>query len=129
MTIDLDAGERIDRRARALHAEALAQVPGRTLLQLQGRRTRAGQAVARPRTLAWGLGAAFAAMFAIAVGLRPGAQVTAPQTAGVAAADPAAAAGEAGATDGLQDAFLALEEDPDFYLWLASADAQPLAME
>ena len=27
------------------------------------------------------------------------------------------------------DAYAVLDEDPDLYLWLASADAQPLAME
>jgi hypothetical protein len=130
MTTEHIAGDHVDRRARALHAEAVARVPGPTLLQLQAHRMRARHVPARPpRGLAWAAGAAFAAVFAVAVGLRPPTPGADAAADAVATTEPESTYAGAGAPDGLNDAFAALDEDPDLYLWLASADAQPLAME
>jgi hypothetical protein len=68
----------------------------------------------------WPLGAAFAAaaVVALAIGLRPH-----PATSPTAAPAPAVATINAG------DATAALDRNPDFYAWLASPDAEQLAME
>jgi hypothetical protein len=68
----------------------------------------------------WPLGAAFAAVavLAIAVGLRPH-----PATPSTTTAAPVVAATDA------DDATAPLDRNPDFYAWLASPDAEQLAME
>jgi hypothetical protein len=130
MTTHDVGGDALDRRARALHAEAVAHVPGPTLLQLQARRAGVRRAAGRPgRAFAWAAGAAFAAVFAIAVGLRADLPGTDPAPDALATAESATPPATQAAPDAMQDAFAALDEDPDLYLWLASVDAQPLAME
>lgn len=111
-----------ERRLRKAHATALEAVSPRTRLQLQLRRGAA--TYERPpamRRLAWPLVATCAAA-ALAIGL--GVQWRQPSPgdkAPVLATTIPASNGE--------DAYLALEESPDFYLWLASEDAALLAME
>ena len=109
------------RRARELHAASLDALSPRVRAQLRVRR----QAATAPRTLRrardWRWAAAPALALALAFGLpRLGGQppVT-DDTAQVAAA--AAAAVEA--------PVVPLEQDPEFYAWLASADALALASE
>ena len=125
-----------DRRMRALHAEAVAQVPARTLYQLRVRAAASargpvpapGQDRAKARTrphAGWWLAAASAAVFALALGLRdpaplPSVDDTLPPLASVAEAANAAE---------FEDGLAALEEDPDLYVWLASQDGLILAME
>jgi hypothetical protein len=126
MTTDKDSLRELDRAARALHAEAVEHVPARTLQQLRNRRTSASPVRARPvRAFGWAAAAACAAVFAIAIGLRfdrDGAS-TPTDAQIVAATDPSTADG------GYDDALASYDEDPDLYLWLASSDAQPLAVE
>jgi anti-sigma-K factor RskA len=124
---DNDRMRELDRTVRALHAEAVDHVSRRTLQQLRTRRsiaTRTPPARAT-RALGWTIATACAAVFAVALGLRfdrDGAST--PADAQLAAtADPSAAEG------GYDDALASYDEDPDLYLWLASGDAQPLAME
>jgi hypothetical protein len=130
MTIQRDeasAGGELDRIARTLHADAVAHVAPRTLAQLRARRSQSAPRpgpLARPRMLGWGLAGAFAALFAVAVGLRM--ELPASSTADSA---PVADAGAPIAGDDALEAYAALDEDPDFYLWLATTDVQPLAME
>ncbi len=121
--------EDFDRQARALHAQAVRQVPSRTLEQLRIRRARGMPTAATPsrgpRVVGWSL-AACAAVFALAIGLqRPGAE-QGPAEAGGARL---AAAGSPVTDADSYDAFATLDEDPDLFLWLASQDALPLAME
>jgi hypothetical protein len=68
----------------------------------------------------WPLGAAFAAaaVIALAIGLRPH-----PATSPMATPTPAFA------TINADDATAPLDRNPDFYAWLASPDAEQLAME
>jgi hypothetical protein len=76
-----------------------------------------------PRSHArWPLGAAFAtaAVLAIAVGLRP-------HGAGPSQTMRMATASAAGVS--ADDATATLDRNPDFYAWLASPDAEQLAME
>lgn len=119
--------DELDRIARGLHAKAIAQVPARTLYELRVRRASAGRANAPawPRLPAWSLAtAAGVAVFALAVGLREDAgQPAAPEPAPMALAEDAAMEVAYG------DALAAFDEDPELFLWLASVDAQPLAME
>ena len=125
-----DMHDDFDRRIRALHAQAVEQLPARTLYELRVRRANAASAATPARSSGraggWWLAAGLAAVFALAVGLRQ------PGLDGVPASDPvpslamASAAADAAAWD---DGLAALDEDPDLYLWLASQDSLILAME
>lgn len=136
MTIDNNmhgaADTQVDRIARALHAQAVAHVPARTLRQLRAPRAAAppARAVHTTRTFGWTAAAAFAAALAIAIGLRPDAVSPTPGNASavptIAVTDVADGGSE---NDAYTDALASLDEDPGFYLWLASSDVQPLAME
>jgi hypothetical protein len=119
------AGE-LDRIARALHAEAIAHVAPRTLMQLRARRARPTTRPAplsSPRALGWGLAAACAAVFALVIGLRMDLPSSADDAATIAQA------GAHSANNDILETYAGLDEDPDFYLWLATTDVQPLAME
>ena len=123
---EASGGGELDRIARVLHTEAVAHVAPRTLAQLRARRTQAAPRpgpLARPRMLGLGLAGGFAALFAVAVGLR----MELPSPADDAA--PIADAATPAASDDLLETYATLDEDPDFYLWLATTDVQPLAME
>lgn len=80
-------------------------------------------AVGETRALSrWPLGAAFAAaaVVALAIGLRS-------HPAGLPLATPATTLAVSGAN--VDDATALLARNPDFYAWLASPDAEQLAME
>lgn len=125
---------RFDALIRAYHAESLRRLSPRVAAQLAQRRNAAlrGQSSAktscmlsRRQMLATGL----AAVCALALGLRF--MPTQPQVA------PADSATMAAATTTLDPAHdhasqalaTALDEDPDFYAWLGSADARQVALE
>ena len=114
------AAGRLDLHARQLHAGALAHVSTPTLARLREARRAATAASsttpARWRS-PWLAGGAMAAALALAVVLRP--EPATPPDAGTGAT--VAATGEEPAGT--------LQEDPVFYLWLASADAPALALE
>nr|WP_298133115.1 hypothetical protein [uncultured Pseudoxanthomonas sp.] len=122
-----DDGTGFDQQARRLHQAALAQVSPQTLMRLRAARHDAGQqapAAGRARTWRWLTATAFSAVLAVGVGVQ-----WLPRTP--QATTPAVTTAVAQA-DSLADELAvpsALDEDPDLYLWLASADAQPLAME
>ncbi|MGI8560580.1 MAG: hypothetical protein ACR2J7_03920 [Luteimonas sp.] len=123
---DAPGGGELDRIARALHAAGVAHVAPRTLMQLRARRTQpaTGRAlISGTRALGWSLAGACAAVFAVAIGLR----MDLPSLAGDPA--PVADAGTQVDNDDALEAYAALDQDPDFYLWLATTDVQPLAME
>ena len=108
-----------DARLYATWQTAVDAVPpalARRLRPAQSR-TRAQRAPAR-----WALGAAVAAaaVFALAIGLRPHAVGTPGAMPPVT--DPIASAGDIGLT-------APLDRSPDFYAWLASPDAEQLALE
>lgn len=113
--------DRFDRALRAQHAAALESLSPATRAQLAQRRLAVLRAPAgrAPHRLRYAL-AAGAAVCALALGLqlRPSGSPAAP------AARPALA--------GMQAAPRAdtlLDEDPEFYAWLASSDARLAAME
>ena len=117
----LPDNERFDAAMRGLHARAVSEVSATTSAQLHRRRHAVLQGEARPRRrFGWPAAAAFASLLVVAIGFGFGLQTT-----GEAPAAPAMAA-----TGGeVEDAYAALDENPDFFLWLASSDATLLAME
>lgn len=107
-----------DAHARGLHAAALTRLSPQTLLRLRAAREQAGRASQR-RPWPWLAATAFSMLLAVMIGVQwlPG-----PQAPTLAAdAGNVANAGDTAAT--------LLEENPDLYLWLASSEAQPMAME
>ena len=113
-----------DARAQGLHAQALREVPPRTLRDLHVRRGATTRARPASRALAWPMAGACAALLAV-VALVPQPEGALPVPGG--APEPIASGQPPAGSDA--DAYAALDEDPDLYLWLASRDAQPLAME
>ena len=115
------AASRFDQVIRQHHANAVERISPRARAQLAQRRNAALRGDVQPRP-AFGLrhaGFAFAAVFAVAVGidLMPSTETPAPApTPQVAATTPATSN-------------TILDEDPDFYAWLASTEVQQLAME
>jgi hypothetical protein len=111
-----------DRRARALHGQALAALSPRASAQLHQQRhaaLAAGTQPSRPaRHWSWASASALALALAFVVPWRS--QHEPAGDARVAQAQAPAVAGTALAT---------LDQDPDFYLWLASSDAVALASE
>jgi hypothetical protein len=117
-----------DARIRQAHAEAVSHLSARTRLQLQLRRGAATATRGKPaatRSFAWPLAAA-CAVGALAIGL----QLRQPEAPGTTPApDPARALASATPDASVADAWTALDESPDLYLWLESDDAAMLAME
>ena len=120
-----DPGQaRFDQAARGAHADALAQVSAATMAQLHRRRNAALAAPAR-RT-PWRLpAAAFASLLVVAAGLGIGLRSLddAPPSAPASAAIPVAV------DPGIETVLDDLDQAPEFYVWLASRDADLLAME
>ena len=109
--------EHLDARLRAAHAVALDRLSPKTQAQLAQRRRRAVAAQDAPRArpvLRWAV--ATLAVCVVAIGLfHP--------TRG-----PVSSAPVASATQGHAPADT-IDDNPDFYLWLASSDATSLASE
>ena len=127
MNGELDNNERIDRIARAIHAEAVDRVPHHTLARLRPRAAAPMRRGWRPSpVLGWSLATACAAVLAWVAGFHmltepagaplPQQQAVAQEPAGATAFDP------------WEDPLMTFEEDPDLFVWLAS-DARSLAME
>lgn len=113
-------GETLDHAAIRAWQASLAHVPPALRRQLRP------QAAPRPRPApGWPLAAACAAG-ALGVGLHLH-RVSAPPIAPVAPMAAVPAAGGNG--DEAASAWAALEQTPDFYLWLASADTAALELE
>ena len=112
--------DRFDQAARAAHAQALEHGSAATMSRLHRRRH---EALARPARTRWRLPvAAFASLVVVAAGLGVGLRMVDPPTAPAA---PALVAAEPGIETVLDD----LDQTPDFYVWLASGDADLIAME
>lgn len=116
---------------RSHHAQALASMSARTQSQLQLRRREATTPARHSamRAFAWPLAAACAAGVLV-VGLQWRQSDTSIRSV------PSPVATSSGAVDATAkpaedefDAYTALDETPELYLWLASSDAATLAME
>ena len=116
-----DGDARFDRALRQHHVEAVERLSPRVRAQLAQRRNAAlrGERVAPAYRMRYAA-AGFAAICALAIGLQFGLM---PSTS-----SPATTTGIASVATGATDTTM-LDEDPEFYAWLASADAQQIAME
>lgn len=125
MTTTAPDHDRFDQAARGAHAAALAHVSAGTLAQLH-RRRHAALSTPAARGLRWRLpAAAFASLLVVATGLGVALRTTgeAPATPGepvIASLEPAT---------GVEGALDDLDQNPEFYAWLASGDADLIAME
>jgi hypothetical protein len=115
----IDGDARFDRALRQHHATAVDRLSPRTRAQLAQRRNTAlrGERVVPAYGMRYAA-AGFAAICALAIGLQ----------FGLMPSPTSPAAGIASATTSSTEATM-LDEDPEFYAWLASADAQQIAME
>jgi hypothetical protein len=115
--------ESFDNAMRELHAQALMHVSPMTRGRLRVGRTAPQRAPIRG--FGWVLASGFAAVFAIAIGLqlqKPPATTVSTQTAASTTPDSSA--------DDVTGLVATLDENPDFYLWLASNDdTLPVALE
>lgn len=117
--------DRFDDAMRRLHAQAVPQVSAGTMAELHRRCHAALAGEARPRRwFGWPVAAAFASVLAVAIVLGIGLQDASHDPA----TTPAIASADAASAD-YDEAFDALDENPDFFVWLASSDATMLAME
>ncbi len=120
-TTDSDA-HAFDAQARQLHRASLEQLSPRTLARLRAARAQA-RAPRPRRAWPWLAATACSGVLAAVIGLQwSGAGDTGSPPAMVASQSAQAGVTERGAAD-------LLDENPELYLWLASAEAPPLAME
>ena len=122
MTTDDPGRARFDQAARRAHADALAQVSRGTMAQLHRRRHAALAGTGtRPR---WRLpAAAFASLLVLGAGLGLGLR-------SIGEAPPPPGPDVATTADpGIEAVLDDLDQAPEFYVWLASRDADLLAME
>ncbi len=119
-----DKQQAFDHSLRQLHAVAVTQVSAQTLARLRSARHGLEHAAAprRGRAWRWLAASAFSAALAVAIGLQ-----FMPRPDPAPAALPLIAA--AAADDDYVAGSTVLDENPDLYLWLASSEAEPLAMD
>ena len=110
-----------DATMRDSYRVATEQVSAATRARLRQARHAAASGEARKHGYSWPLlfGGAAAAVFAIAFGLGLREQALPPDSAPPVVAT----------TAGYEEAASALDQDPDFYAWLGSSDAELVAVE
>ena len=119
----IGASESFDHRMRQLHATAVTQLSPQTLARLRDARQRVQVSVPRRgHAWRWVTATAFSAVLAVTIGLQ-----LLPKPGSTPAAQPVVAV--VGGDDAYADGVSALDENPDLYVWLASSEAEPLAME
>lgn len=116
---DIHDNDAFDRRAKQLHATALASISPQTLAKLRAARQVAAQPARPGHAWRWIAATAFSAVFAVAIGVQFVPRTSTP----VAPAQPVASA------SATSDYSTSLDENPDLYVWLASAEGQRLASE
>lgn len=115
--------EAFDRDMRQLHATAVTQLSPQTLARLRSARQQAQtSAPRRGHAWRWVAATAFSTVLAVTIGLqllpKPGSTPVAQAVVATVSSD-----------DVYADSVSALDENPDLYVWLASSEAEPLAME
>ena len=123
MSSAIDKNENFDRDMQQLHATAVDNISPQTLARLRAARHGLEKETTFQRGHAWRwiTATAFSAVLAVGIGLQflPTAQPVAPASPTVATV----------AVDDYTTGVTALDENPDLYVWLASSEAEPLAME
>jgi hypothetical protein len=122
MNPGIDDKETFDRDMRQLHATAVTHISPQTLARLRAARHGAQAAPQRGHAWRWMTASAFSAVLAVAIGVQ-----FLPRSAPLSTAQPMATA--TGTSNDYSDGVATLDENPDLYLWLASSEAEPLAME
>lgn len=128
----MSQADKFDRWARQLHTDAVARTSPQALARIRAARHAAiasapAAAVRRGFGWPWMAATGCAALLAVALGLRFHVAPE-PAPAPQAAVTPAPALLASPFYDDA-DLVATLGEDPDLYLWLASTEAQPVAME
>lgn len=121
-----------DAALRALYRQAQGTISPSTTARLHRARHAATRSATAPgRGWRLPLAAGFAAVFALAIGVRLSLPVDAPETPALHAPMPALAASGAATPldDELADVLAGFEESPDFYRWLAANETTLLALE
>lgn len=117
-----DDTSRFDKVLRGHHRASLTKLSPKVRAQLAQRRHAALAGTSPPRNIRLGFAAAgFAALCALAIGV----QFHNPPTPSPA---PETLFASANAVPARADSLI-LDQDPDFYAWLASSDAMQVAME
>lgn len=112
-----DADRAFDQSVRERYRQALVSLPPGTLARLRQARSEATQRQGGTRrAIGWLLATGCASVFALAIGLQLQRADPPPATAPAAAIASTERAGDFGSATG------ALDENPDFYLWLAASD-------
>lgn len=115
-----DFNDNFDRQMRQLHDDAITHVSPQTLSRLRSARHQAAHSSPARTGFHWRWLAATAlpVVLAVAIGVQfmPLTQAPVPGT-------------DAFALDAYADPVTDLDENPDLFLWLASSEALPLAME
>ena len=123
MSSAIDKNDAFDRDMQQLHATAVDNISPQTLARLRAARHGLANETAPQRGHAWRWVAAstFSAVLAVAIGVQflPTPQPVAPASPPVATV----------VADEYTTGVTALDENPDLYVWLASSEAEPLAME
>ena len=123
MSSAIDKNETFDRDMQQLHATAVDNISPQTLARLRAARHGLANETAPQRGHAWRwmTATAFSAVLAVAIGLQflPTSQPVTPASPPVATV----------VADEYTTGVTALDENPDLYVWLASSEAEPLAME
>ena len=123
MNTEIDEKEqKFDHDMRQLHATAVSSISPQTLARLRAARHAAQAAPGRAHAWRWVTATAFSAVLAVTLGVQ-----LLPGSKPVPDAQPVAVA--AGNEAGYADSLATLDESPDLYMWLASSEAAPLAME
>ncbi|HYM86667.1 MAG TPA: hypothetical protein VET30_07990 [Pseudoxanthomonas sp.] len=117
-----EKNQAFDRDMQQLHATAVTHISPQTLARLRAARHGAQTAPQRGHAWRWITASAFSAVLAVTVGVQ-----FLPRSAPVSTAQPVVAT--TGMGNDYRDSVATLEENPDLYLWLASSEAEPLAME
>ncbi|MDR6842961.1 hypothetical protein [Pseudoxanthomonas sacheonensis] len=119
----IGTSESFDGRMRQLHAAAVTELSPQTLARLRNARQQAQtSAPRRGHAWRWATATAFSAVLAVTIGLQ-----LLPKPNSTPAAQPVVAT--LVSDDVYADSVSALDENPDLYMWLASSEAEPLAME
>ena len=115
-----------DSDMRRLHATAVAQISPQTLARLRAARHSAHTAPKRGHGWRWIAATAFSSILAVTLGVQFLPRSDIPSAVAPVSTPTIAAVGN---EEGTLDSLATLEESPDLYMWLASSEAEPLAME
>ena len=123
MSSAIDKNDDFDRDMQQLHATAVDNISPQTLARLRAARHGLANETAphRGHDWRWMTASTFSAVLAVAIGVQflPTSQPVAPASPTVATV----------VADEYTTGVTALDENPDLYVWLASSEAEPLAME